>query len=187
VIVVTAEFDAAKAIAAMKDAPARTQKATVRALNRALTTGRAEMARLIAADLGLRIGETKKEAISVEEATPTRLSVRLVASRRRLPLKEFNARGSMPSRGKGRGVSYRIGSGGRGRVENAFLARMASGHIGVFKRTTKKRLPVIELFGPSIGRVFEQHRPAVVDVMREAFNARLDHELKFAFKGGGGA
>jgi hypothetical protein len=179
--VATVEFVAPGAFDAMAMAPARTKRATVRALNRALTAGKAQMATLVAKDMGLKSRDAK-EAIRAQEATPDRLQVQLVASLRRLPLSRFDAKGPLPSFGRGRGVSYRIGSTGRGRVESAFLAQMSSGHLGVFRRTGKGRLPVIELFGPSIGRVFEKYRDPVVAVMRETFTARLAHELKFAAK-----
>jgi hypothetical protein len=60
------------------------------------------------------------------------------------------------------------------------MANMASGHRGVFRRVGKGRLPIIELFGPSVGHVFARHRPAVVELMTEAFDQRLSAELKFA-------
>jgi Prophage minor tail protein Z (GPZ). len=175
----TIEFDAEKAIQAMQSAPARTARGTARALNRALTTGRADMASRLAKDMGLRARDAK-EAITTEQARPDRLQVRLVASLRRRPLYDFGAKGPIPSYGKGKGVSYRIGSKGRGRVGSAFIATMPSGHTGVFRRVTTHRLKIIELFGPSIGHVFNAHRADVVEVMRAAFTARLGHELKFA-------
>jgi len=176
----TIELDAEKALLALPHGPKRVARSTARALNRALTTGRAEMASLISKDMGIRSRDAK-DAIRAEEATPQKLQVRMLASLKRLPLHDFKPSGPIPSRGKGRGVAYRIGSRGRGRVEDAFIATMRSNHTGVFKRAGKARLPIIELFGPSIGRVFEQHRPSVTETIKAAFNARLDHELRFAF------
>lgn len=179
--VFSVEFNADAALAAMTASPVRTQRATVRALNRSLVTGRALMARLIAKDMGLKVGDAK-DAIRVKEATMATLQVRMVASLKRLPLSRFGARGPVPSRGRGRGVTYRIGGRGRGRVETAFLAQMSSGHQGVYRRASKARLKIIELFGPSIGRVFESQRPTVMPAMLQAFDERLTHELQFANK-----
>jgi hypothetical protein len=172
-------FDAAAAIAAMQQYPGKTQKATVRALNRALATGHTAMARLVAKDIGLKVGDVKA-AIQTREATTARLEVRLAASLKRIALEKFGAKGPAPSRGKGRGVSYRIGAQGRTRVETAFLATVGAGHRGVFVRKGTSRLPIRELFGPSIGGVFAKYRPQGIDAMREAFTDRLAHELKFA-------
>lgn len=173
------KFAAAAAEAALQRYPQRTQKATMRALNRALTTGHATLARLVAQDMGLKVSDVKA-AIKSTEATSSRLEVRLAASLKRLPLIKFGARGPEPSRGKGRGVSYRIGTQGRTRIETAFIATVGAGHRGVFVRKGKSRLPIRELFGPSLGGVFAKYRPQGITAMREAFDARLAHELKFA-------
>lgn len=173
------EFDAQKAIDAMAQYPARTQRATMRALNRALASGRTAMASAIAKDMGIKVRDAK-DAVKADDATMAKLQIALRASLKRLPLSTFSAKGPLPSMGKGRGVSYRIGARGRGRLEHAFLANMKSSHSGVYRRVGKARLPIIELFGPSIGRVFEGQRDEVLKVMLETFNARLTHELKFA-------
>ena len=53
-----------------------------------------------------------------------------------------------------RGVRYRIIKGGkRGLIEHGFIARMQSGHRGVFKRGGETRLPIQEKRGPSIWQV----------------------------------
>src|SRR3954453_6090936 len=130
---VDVSFDAAAAIATLQQYPGKTQKATVRALNRALATGHTAMARLVAKDIGLKVGDVKN-AIRSTEATMSRLEVRLAASLKRIPLVKFGAKGPEPSRGKGRGVTYRIGGQGRTRVESAFLATVGAGHRGVFVR-----------------------------------------------------
>lgn len=53
-----------------------------------------------------------------------------------------------------RGVRYRIVKGGkRGLIEHGFIARMQSGHRGVFKREKETRLPIQEKRGPSVWQV----------------------------------
>lgn len=172
----TFELEADRAIRAMTLAPTRTQRGVRRALNRALTTGRAEMARRVGKEFGMSVGDAK-EAIFVEQATDQNLQVRLVASRRRRPLFEFQARQT------GAGVTFK-GQSGRQLVPGAFIAIVRAGktgtHEGVFKRRGKKRLPIHELFGVSIGEVFNRHRPAVSQVMQAAFDKNLASELKFA-------
>jgi hypothetical protein len=177
------EFKADDALQAMRDAPKRTQTATVRALNRTLTTGKAFLAGLIAKDMGVKTA-TAKDAIREEKATAEKLRITLRASKKRLALAQFDAKGPEPTRGKGRGVSYRQGSGGRGRVSDAFLATMPTGHRGVYRRSGKSRLPIFELYGPSIGHVFDKYREQAIDRMRETFDERLEHELQFAKDGG---
>jgi hypothetical protein len=54
-----------------------------------------------------------------------------------------------------KGVSWRTEKGGAATtVKDAFVSRMKSGHVGVFKRVKPgESLPIAELFGPSIPQV----------------------------------
>jgi hypothetical protein len=112
--------------AALRDYPKKATRAIVRAMNRALTSGRTLLVQRIAADTGLKSGDIKK-AMTVREASSQSLEARLGLGLKRIPLISFNARGPEPSRGRGRGVSYRL-TGGSGRIPNAFIATMKSGH-----------------------------------------------------------
>jgi Prophage minor tail protein Z (GPZ) len=171
----TIEFDADKALEVLQRYPRRTTKATMRALNRALTSGNAELARLIAKDMGLKVSEVKA-ALKSTPATETRLEVKLSASAKRIPLAKFAARQTR------KGVSYNLGAGGGGRkvLAHSFIATVGSGHTGVFTRKTAKRLPIDQKFGPSIGGVLARYRRQGIAKMRETFDARLAHELRFA-------
>jgi hypothetical protein len=149
-----------------------------RGLNRAATAGKTAMTRLIVKDTGLQSKYVSRE-IQLDKANRTQLKAALQIKGSRLPLIAFKARGPEPSRGRGRGVSYRLPS-GRGRVSNAFIATMRSGHRGVFKRQTKKRLPIQELRGPSLPHVFEKYLPDFDRVASEALIKNLQHDIDFA-------
>lgn len=163
--------------AALRQYPKRATRAMVRAMNRALTSGRALMVQRIAADTGLKSG-TIRDAFAMRNATNERLEARLAVGLKRIPLIDFNARGPEPSRGRGRGVSYRL-KGGSGRIEHAFIATMKSGHRGVFARSREARLPIRELFGPSLGHVFAKYRPEGIAKVKEAFATNFARELAF--------
>jgi len=175
-------------MAALQAMPSKVAKAAVRAMNRAITSSRTAMTREIARDTGLR-STAVRNAIPVRQATAAQPEAKISTSLRRIPLEKFRARGPEPSRGKGRGVSYRLPGGSGGRLPHAFLATMQSGHRGVFKRSTEKfmrdqrpgwkqkRPAIIELFGPSLGHVFEKHRPLGIQRLVEAFHTNFDHEL----------
>lgn len=169
-------------------APQAVTVAMVRALNRSIGSGRTVMTRLIAADLGLRAKDVR-DKIRLFEASQSYPEASLRASLKRIPLIYFGAKGPEPSRGKGRGVSYRLGSGST-RIETAFIATMRSGHRGVFvrKQATSARkssgawsanLPIVEKFGPSLGRIFGKHRPTGIARVREQFLKNFGHELRF--------
>lgn len=168
----------------LREIPDRiSSRVLVRALNRSISSGRTVMVRAMAGDTGLRSKDVR-DAMVMREASSNRLEASLAARLKRIPLIDFKAKGPEPSRGKGRGVSYRL-PGGAGRIENAFIATMRSGHRGVYKRRTKDRLPIDELKGPSLGQVFRKFRPAGVARVTEVFDANFDHELSFAIRGTG--
>lgn len=165
-------------IADMADYPGRVSKAMVRALNRAIGSARTVIVREIARDMGLKSKDVR-DALRMSEATMSRPESSLAARLKRIPLIDFNARGPEPSRGKGRGVSYRL-PGGKGRAPNAFIATMGSGHRGVFARTGKARLGIRELKGPSIGHVFAKYKALGLAKAQESFETNFAHEMKFA-------
>lgn len=158
--------------------PRRARKAVVRALDRGGNAADTLMSRSVAKDVGLKVGDVKA---SFRRRRPSEVSpvYSLSAGFRRIPLIKFKARGPMPSRGKGRGVSYSMGAGNsRNRLPHAFIARMRSGHEGVFMRVSKKRLGIRELQGPSLGKVFSKFRAAALARGLEVFETTLDHELE---------
>jgi hypothetical protein len=178
----------------LRDYPAKVTRATMRALNRAIKSGQSVMTKAIAGDTGLKQKDVR-EALVLREAGGTHLVASLGASRKRLFLVDFNAKGPEPSRGRGRGITYRL-SGGKGRVEDAFFATMKSGHRGVFKRTPgkfmqrqkstwkHKRQAIHELHGPSIGQVFRKFRQAGLARVLDVFQKNFDHELEFVKSAG---
>lgn len=165
-------------VADFKEAPQRVTKSLVRALNRAMTSGTAVMSRAIARDIGLKVGDVKT-ALRFREATFNNPEASLAASLKRISLMKFGAKGPMPSMGKGRGVTYRGEGGVRRRLEHAFIAQMSSGHVGVYSRRGKSRLPLHEHFGPSLGHVFAKYRKEALEAAHASFVKNFAHELKF--------
>jgi len=170
-------------------APETTTKAMVRALNRAIATVRTFMAREVARDIGLKYGDVLA-AIRLTQATWSQPVASIGASLKKIPLIKFGARGPEPSRGRGRGVSYKIGTGGRSRLEHGFIATVGSGqHRGVFVRdgaserkspgAWSKNLPIQEKFGPSLGYVFAKYRKQGLEKAHEAFAKNFEHEKIF--------
>ncbi len=166
---------------------ARFPVALTRALSRTATSARALMVQEIAADTGLGANKVRA-AIAINKYGKT--AVQVEAKGKRIPLIEFGARGPEPSRGKGRGVSYRLPT-GRGNAPHAFIATMPTGHRGVFERKPnaehkkahkggRTMLPIRELFGPSIVNVFRKFLPDGAKRATEALRTNLQHEVQFA-------
>jgi hypothetical protein len=159
----------------LEEYPRRAQRTLIRGLNRGIGAARTFLVKEIARDTGLKSGDVRSK-LFLREATASLPVASLAASKKRLPLILFGARGPEPSRGKGRGVSYRL-PGGRGRAPHAFLATMRSGHRGVFARVARGRLPIRELRGPSLGRVFAKFRPDAIARANAVVLSTLQHEI----------
>lgn len=157
--------------------PEKATRALVRALNRGINSGRTFMVQKIAADMGMKSKDVR-DALPMKEATATRLEARLAASLKKIPVIDLQARGPEPSRGRGRGVSYRL-NGSRERIADAFIATMPTGHRGVFGRDGRKRLGIHEKRGPSIGHVFSKYQAQGIARAQEMMAKNLQHELSF--------
>ena len=161
----------------LEDLGARAPLIMARALNRAAVSGQTAMTKAISADTGIASKNVKRE-IRIDKASRSKPVVALTIAGRRIPLIAFQARGPEPSRGKGRGVSYRL-PGGRGRIGNAFIATMPSGHRGVFRRKARKRLAIMELRGPSLPHVFEKKFDVFRATAQESLVNNLASEIGF--------
>ncbi len=166
--------------AAARQLRERAPIAIARALNRTGATARTAMVREVSRDLGLQQKAIRDQFLS-SDARPDKLVFRLSTTGKRIPLYDFKARGPMPSRGRGRGVTAKL-PGGAGSYPNAFIARMRSGHLGVFQRRGKARLPIYELMGPSLPKVFAKYLPLGQARANEVMPKNLAHELAFELR-----
>ena len=133
----------------LRDVPAKMGLVISRSINRTTAGARADIAREIAGRVNMKQAAIKKGIIQ-KKSNRNYWQGELDITSRRIPLIEFSAGQTA------RGVTYRIDkTGGRQLRESAFIATMASGHTGVFRRKAKGRLPIVELRGPSVGIVFE--------------------------------
>lgn len=179
-------FDSKSVDEFLELAPKKTALAILRSVKRGTTAAGTKAARVVASDMALKVGDARK-AIRIVPPNYETLTGEVRAKLKRIPLIKFNARGPQPSRGKGRGVSYRA-EGTRKTISSAFIETMPGGHQGVFKRAPGRsrrggpphhsELPIRELFGPSVGHVFHRHRDEIekhgLDVTQREINRQLD-------------
>ncbi|RLJ20805.1 hypothetical protein DJ031_04655 [bacterium endosymbiont of Escarpia laminata] len=152
-------------------------KVITRALNKTIKPVERVAVRNMAEDLRITQKSVRK-AIRLRRATWSNLRAEVQVTGRRLPVSAFAAKQTKP------GVTYRGKGSGRKLITGAFITTLRSGHVGVFKRLSKKRLPIQELFGPSIPHVFIQsHIQRVMDTEADSiWRKNLDHELKWFIK-----
>lgn len=129
---------------------AKVLQAAVRSLNRTADQVRGTGVKSIAAAMGIK-QKTVRDGLRVIRARRSTLTSIVVATGKAIGLIHFRARQTRA------GVMATVG-GKRRLFKGAFISTMPGGHIGVFRRRTDKRLPIREMWGPSIpGTMAEDH------------------------------
>lgn len=161
-------------------------KATYRALNRALDKSATETSREIRKVYNVR-DRAVKAALTKQRASSKRLWARLVIQGARLGLIEFDA--SWSRKKSGASVRIKVG-GGRLTVRGSFIAarRWRSWQNGqeqvsqgVFKRVGKARYPIHYLRSISIPQAFAQRAvlAAIERLAVEAFDKNLEQQVRY--------
>jgi hypothetical protein len=98
---------------------------------------------------GLKVKDVKK-ALFYDHVSVGDYTVNLRATTRLIPLIDFTTRQT------NQGVRAAKPWGHAQVFHNTFYATMKSGHRGIFRRETRRRLPIHEMMGPSIHGSFVQ-------------------------------
>lgn len=174
-------------------------QACVRAMNTAASKGNTHIKRLIADDLKMKPSDVQTRIFTIR-ASYRRLKATLATKRLdRIPLMYFGGKGTTPSRGRGEPASAAVRGGARRAYPGAFVAtvryyRNQDGekqyglHQGIFRRGPKREsrksagawsnnLPISQLYGPSLGKVFAKWREPVVGLMQKWYDAELQRQL----------
>lgn len=152
------------------------QRAMVRTLNLVARRLRTEASKAIREEYAIRKSDVDKQ-IEIRLASPGIPAAIVRARGKRTPLFVFRARWSR--RAAGATVQVKI-AGGRKLIPGTFTATMRSGHRGVFERrrvgdTRSPRLPIQELYGPSIPQL------AGSEKMARRLKAFADREIPKVF------
>lgn len=127
----------------------------------------------IARHMGSKSGGVK-EAIGTPFVKEGDYQASITASKKPIPLIDFEVRQTA------KGVATRAW--GKPQViGHAFIATMRTGHRGVYRRTGEHRLPIKELWGPTILGTFVT--PEVAQVIRETMRKRLAYNLARRVRG----
>jgi len=121
-------------------------------------------------------------AFDITRATTATLIARVTASGRPLQLIGFAPRQTKA------GVSVAVRKGSRKVLEHAFIARMKSGHAGVFVRRSQKRLPIDEKYTISVPGMLgaKQVQTALRPLAMERFDKAFEQNLRFVLVKRGG-
>lgn len=123
---------------------------------------------------------------SVQKASTGNLAGFVRFAGYKIPLYKFKVSPKQP--GSKKLVHAAVKKGGGTVFESAFIAAMKSGHIGVFEREGKKRLPVSEFMGLSAAQMVGEETVStqVQEEAQKLVNERLEHEIDRLLNGYGG-
>jgi len=166
--------------------PAEINKAINRAAKRAADTAKAESIRQEASEYTLPVSEIRG-TITTRKISGGDIGAVMKISSSPFPLTKFagvTPNNTMPP-AKGPVVA-KVKKGGGATMKRAFVAKMKSGHVGVFEREGEKNLPIDQLFGPATPSMFDANEnvnEAVMKLAGETFNDRVQHELERLLNG----
>lgn len=146
--------------------------AAARALNRTATTLRAEAARQISTQLGLKVSAVKR-GLFINKAAKHALVAQIVAvGKRGIPLRDLHPRQTDS------GVTVRGGTLVPTEYPHAFIVEALGRHV--FERVGKKRLPIRRLYGASIPSAFSTAavRQALNTIGAATWKKNFEHELQ---------
>ena len=172
-----------------------TDRAALRALNRAATTVQREGGVEIRKVYNLPAKEAKRQ-FRLRRATPGKLVAVIGVSGRPVPLAAFGAR--RLARNAVSVKVLRVGArklvrGKRALAGQAFIQTMPSGHVGIFQRLPGKRRmrsgryagklrqPIVELFSIDVAGAFTSRKvfARLATIARERFRTEFERNLRF--------
>lgn len=166
------------------------QRASARALNRAVTSMRLEASKRVREIVKIKAGEVNA-ALVIDKAkakeTLVDQAATMVVKPKPIPLYAFSptVRKIKTARGVRLGVTVKVKD-VRKIVTGAFIATVGAGHTGIFKRKTDDRLPIKELFSTSVLDIFKDDffvRRLLI-YGQQKFKENFDRELKYELSKG---
>ena len=170
----TIKLDADKALVKMSATQKHMVPAQVSAINKTLTSVQSNVRRSVAKSFGVRAKDIRFRITLPRKYKASRNKLRGNVAGFFQPLKA--SKFGTPRQTK-TGATVRGSGGGRRKFPGAFVARMPSGHTGVYKRRGQKRLPIVEQtvdLMPRAGRI----AVATFNRVSKKIGATFRHELK---------
>jgi len=154
-------------------------KAQASAINRSLTTARAEIVRAVRKEYVIK-AEDVRNTIKVSNASAANPIGRVKSMGGPIPLVKFDT-------SKGNPVLARVKkTGAKKPIKHAFKQTMKNGYQGIFLRAGKDRYPLKQLYGPSIPQMVgnENVMKSVEEKAIEILDKRLNHEINRILEAG---
>lgn len=167
-----------KAERALENIPDGVPKVIVRAINRAAESARTEASRKVREKYYVKHSDVIS-TIKIYKASPADYSATIISKGHVLALPKFRVTPREPEPKRKKSIIVRVKRGGGGPLPGAFVAQMKSGHVGVFKRVGKPRLPIEQKYGPSVPQMLGSPSVSqwIEEKAQETLEKRLDHEI----------
>lgn len=169
----------------LANVPKGAERAAANALNRGLSrvkTGAIRRVKQVYAVQAAALSAATNTRIN--KASTGNLCGYISFSGAKIPLYKFNVTPKAP--GTRQLVTAGVMKGGGAVFESAFIARMQSGHTGIFEREGKPRFPVEEIMGLAAAQMVgnEKIMEPLEEEAQQLVNERLEHEIERLLSGG---
>lgn len=164
--------------------PGGIEKASLSAVRRAASSGQTGAAREVNKLYYIKTGDFKKYTTSKQSVRKSgnEISVGVTFGGYHIPLIRFNTR--LTSSGR---ISTQVRRDSAAKVfQRAFRAETESGHINIFERVGRSRLPISDFYGPSVPQMMGANpelSKAVAEKMSQTFEERMEHEITAIMNG----
>lgn len=184
-------------------------KAAARAINRAAEGGRTAAVKKITQEYTITPGRIRQKVEIRPKATADSLLARVYVLGKPLPLSYFKTKPkSVPRKRPSNPLFAKVKQSGGGPIRKVFLAKMDSGHVGVFARSKNKRMTKgknIRKSGKRAGKkiggkrwaLIQEYGPSLPQMMgnttvtkyiekkaQEVLDKRLEREINHLLRGG---
>lgn len=165
--------------------PDGVERAAASALNRAVEHAKTQAMRKVRQTYTIKLARIDAR-LQIQKATRSSLFASIRNVGRPIALSYFTIRPNHPATKRTKKIVYaQVRRDGGSEIRKAFVARMKSGHDGVFRRTDgNQSLPISEFYGPSLPQMLGS--PTVSTFVTEAatnmLQVRLEHEVSRLLK-----
>lgn len=164
--------------------PGAVQKVLFRAINRGITTARAEAVKKVRERYHVKAGDVRS-TMKLDRANSKNLLGRVSSKGSAMPLISFDVSPKRPNPARRRPYTARImRGGGRQSLGKSFVARMPSGALGVYERFGPYRRgagqKIRQNYGPSVPQMLGSNDVVehVAEKARDMMDRRIDHEIE---------
>jgi hypothetical protein len=176
-----------RAIEALQHIPNAVPKALSAAINRAAEGARTEAVKKVKEEYVITASRVR-ETIHIFKANPANLTAAITSRGRLRALSYFKTNPSKPlTRRITRQLIAHVKRTGGETISGAFIAKTRSGHVGVFNRVGKARLPVVQRYGPSVPQMMGEPRVSshIEQESKRRLDDRIEHEISRILRGVG--